>query len=298
MDYQYELITTDEQIPIKILIHTTDERQFIPRHWHESIEISYVLSGQIDEIYVDGVTYTSKQGDIVVINSNAIHSFSVDQGENRKAMTLFLPYDFLKQIAPHIEPIIFDCVSIHERDEAKMRQFQELRKQLDAIIDAYTSMNGDPLAYLNVIGLSYQLVYLLLKNFQKEKPHNSAMKTTKYLQRLTDITNYIKEHYHQPLSIDTLSKTFHLSPEYLSRFFRKHMGMTIFDYINAIRLGKAYRDLVNTDRPILQIALQHGFANEKSFIRVFKNVYHLTPSQYRKHIQQQRADAMMKIGQD
>jgi AraC family transcriptional regulator, melibiose operon regulatory protein len=69
MEYKYEMIKTDEQLPIKITIHTSDKQQFIPRHWHESIEISYVLSGKIDEIYVDGKVIVSQEGDIVLINS-------------------------------------------------------------------------------------------------------------------------------------------------------------------------------------------------------------------------------------
>lgn len=58
--------------------------------------------------------------------------------------------------------------------------------------------------------------------------------------------------------------------------------MTVLNYINIIRLEKSYPDLMNTDYPIIQIALNHGFPNEKSYNRVFKAVYNVTPYQYRK----------------
>jgi AraC-like DNA-binding protein len=102
------------------------------------------------------------------------------------------------------------------------------------------------------------------------------------LERLTLITNYIKENYDQSLSLDSIAQVFGLSPEYLSRFFVKHVGMTLFQYINAIRLERSYRVLMNTDHSIIQIALEHGFPNEKSFARVFKKVFQATPHQYRK----------------
>ncbi|MBP2071075.1 helix-turn-helix domain-containing protein [Thermoanaerobacterium butyriciformans] len=284
MEYKYELIKNDDNLPIKIIYHTSDERQFIPRHWHESIEISYVLSGRIDDIYIDGVNYTSKQGDIVLINSNAIHSFSVDQGKNRKAVTFFISYEFIKANYPDIDQIAFDCVSINENDEQKIKLFNELRKNLDSIIKAFLNIGDDSLAHIKIMGLSYELIYLLLRNFKISKKSCGEIKTQKYLDRLTQITNYIKENYNQDLSIDVISAKFNLSPEYLSRFFKKYMGMTILNYINAVRLEKSYRDLMNTDQSITEIALEHGFPNEKSFNKVFKTFYNITPNQYRKKI--------------
>ncbi|MCV9885350.1 helix-turn-helix domain-containing protein [Metabacillus halosaccharovorans] len=49
-----------------------------------------------------------------------------------------------------------------------------------------------------------------------------------------------------------------------------------------MRLEKSYPDLMNTDLPVIHIALKHGFPSEKSYTRVFKSVYYMTPSQYRK----------------
>jgi AraC-like DNA-binding protein len=282
MEYKYELIKNDGNLPIKIIFHTSDDAQLIPRHWHESIEISYVLSGKIDDIYIDGVHYTSHQGDIVLINSNAIHSFSVVRGKNRKAVTFFVLYDFLKTYYPDIDKIAFDCVSIGTNDEEKIKKFNELRENLDSIIRVFSNLRGDSFAHIKIMGLSYELIYLLLKYFVVSKKSFGEIKTKKYLDRLTEITNYIMGNYNQDLSIDIISTKFNLSPEYLSRFFKKYMGMTIHNYINTVRLEKAYRDLMNTDRSITEIALEHGFPNEKSFNKVFKSFYNVTPNQYRK----------------
>jgi len=282
MEFKYEMIKADEQLPIKIIIHTSDKQQFIPRHWHESIEISYVLSGKIDEIYVDGKVYVSQEGDIVLINSNAIHSFSVNTGKNRKGITIFIPYDFIKSIFPDIDQIQFDCISIDEKVIQRKVHFDELRENLNSIVNSYENKENDPLAFIKVTSLSYELIYLLLKNFKISKKSISSISARKYLERLTLITNYIKENYNQNLSLDSLSAKFNLSSEYLSRFFIKHTGMTVLNYINAVRLEKSYPELMNTDYPIIQIALNHGFPNEKSYTRVFKAAYHVTPYQYRK----------------
>jgi AraC-like DNA-binding protein len=282
MEYKYELVKTDDLLPIKVILHTSEKQLFIPRHWHENVEISYVLAGMIDQIYIDGREYKSRQGDIVLINSNSIHSFSVSMGKDRKAITIFISYEFMKTIDRNYDQIVFNCVSVDEKDPIRLAKFAELRLLLDSIVAAYLTKDNDSLAHINLTGLSYQLAYLLLKNFKVTKKHSTSIQTNKYLDRLTAITNYIKENYNQDLSIDLLSSMFNLSAEYFSRFFIKHLGMTVLNYIHTIRLEKSFPDLMNTDYPIIQIALKHGFPSEKSYTRVFKSVYQMTPNQYRK----------------
>lgn len=282
MEYKYELVNMDGDLPIKIIYHDSDEIDYVSRHWHESVEISYVISGKIDNIYIEGTNYTSEQGDIVLINSNCIHSFTLNIGENRRAFTIFIPCEFLKANYPQIDQITFDCISKFEQDEQRRTKFNELRANLDSIITAFLDYDQDPLAQIKLKGLSCELIYLLLKNFSTNKNKSGIIQTTKHLGRLTLITNFIKEHCNQNISIDQISNQFGLSSDYLSRFFQKYIGMTILNYINAIRLEKSYRDLMNTDCTITHIAYEHGFPNEKSFNRVFKEVYKETPNEYRK----------------
>lgn len=282
MKYSYELIVPHKDLPMKILLHTSDNETFISRHWHDSLEISYVLSGNIDTIYIDGKEYESGEGDIVVINPNAIHSFSVNSGKNRRAITLLLPIEFLKSIFPDIDRTEFDCISIGSQTCEKKRQFDALREKLNAINIAYLDFEKDPFVNIKIISLTYGLVYLLLKYFKVKKKRHNTIETRKYTERLTKITNFIKENYKQNLSLALLSSEFHLTPEYLSRFFMKHTGMTVLNYINAVRLEKSFPELMNTDHSIIQIALNHGFPSEKSYNRVFKSVYDITAHQYRK----------------
>lgn len=280
MEYAYEWIETEALLPIKIIYHTSDEAGYIPNHWHESIEISYVLSGTLEEIYVDGKTYTSHQGDIVVINSNSIHSFTTKRGKGKKALSVFIPPELLKEKGMKIDDVAFDCVSIGEQDEERLLQLQELRMILDQITEAY--LNKEPFSYVKLTALSYELLYHLLTYFQVPKESRPDINSKKHLDRLAQIFDYIKENYHQKLSLSEIANEFGITTEYLSRFFTKHIGVTILHYINAVRLENAHRDLVNTDHSILEIALKNGFPNEKSFNRVFRSIYKVTPSQYRR----------------
>ncbi|MBS5910344.1 MULTISPECIES: AraC family transcriptional regulator [Paenibacillus] len=284
MEYKYELVQTDTSFPLKIIVHSSNEPANISAHWHDSVEISYVLSGMIDHIYVDGANYRSQAGDIVLINSNAIHSFSLSkaEGEERKAVTVLIPYEFIKENDPGNGLISFDCISIWEANEQRLRHFAELRELLNDLVAAYLNRDQDLFAPIHLTALSYKLLYVLFKYFKKTNAFVPVIDSRKYSERLSLIMGYIKANYDQNLSLNAIAEVLGLSSEYLARFFVKHTGVTLFQYINAIRLERAFRDLMSTDQPVIQIALHHGFPNEKSFTRVFRQVFQTTPHQYRK----------------
>lgn len=109
-----------------------------------------------------------------------------------------------------------------------------------------------------------------------------ALPYNKNLDKITFICDYIKRNYNKILFVADIANYYGYSSEYLSRYFKKHTGMTIHNYINNIRLMNAHRDLLNTDNSITFIALENGFPNEKSFTKAFKAVYRKTPDKYRK----------------
>jgi AraC-like DNA-binding protein len=284
MECNYEIITLDKSLPIKMILHTSNERDFVPKHWHDSIEISYVLSGKIDKINVEGMEYSPEKGDIVLINSNAIHSFWLDQSDSRQAVTIFIPHDLIKANYPDIDFIEFDCISNTTSGKQKHKEFNELRKILNSLINAYKSKENDRLAPIKIKSLTYELIYFLLNNFKREKEEVGVIRTKKYLDRLTFITGFIKENYQQKLTVEMIANKFGYTPEYFSNFFKKYMGITVLSYINSIRIEKAHHELIETDKTNIEIALENGFPNEKSFIRVFKSIYKLTPNQYKKEM--------------
>ena len=102
------------------------------------------------------------------------------------------------------------------------------------------------------------------------------------MNKLSTITDYIKQNYNKELSLESLARTFNYSPTYLSRMFRKYAQMSYKTYLDNLRLRHAYNDLVNTDLSIGMIAEKNGFAGSKAFARVFKEQYGVLPSEYRK----------------
>lgn len=126
--------------------------------------------------------------------------------------------------------------------------------------------------------LSILLNMLLLRILRVKKIAPASLKHN----RITDVINYIHEHYNEDISLEKLGNEFFISPYYLCREFKKYTNRTIIQYLNVTKIMKAQRQIMETDKNLTQIALDNGFSNLTHFNRVFKSVTNRTPSSYRR----------------
>lgn len=92
---------------------------------------------------------------------------------------------------------------------------------------------------------------------------------------------FIDSHLGDPeLSPVTLAGAHHISLRYLHRLFQAE-GTTVCGVIRRRRLESSRSDLVDTDRPIYEIAARWGFRRPADFSRLFRVAYGMTPTEYR-----------------
>lgn len=82
-------------------------------------------------------------------------------------------------------------------------------------------------------------------------------------------------------SLKSIGAQLGMSPEHLSRVFRKVMKKTFIDYITEIRISKAQELLHNTDLPITDIAFELGYHSHSYFTNLFHRITGITPRQFR-----------------
>ena len=93
---------------------------------------------------------------------------------------------------------------------------------------------------------------------------------------------YLRVHLNEKISIDSLAQLLYVSPSYLCRLFRKQTNMTVMNYLCAMRINEAKRYLEKTNYGIEEIAFKVGFASPKYFTKKFKELVYMTPSAFRK----------------
>jgi AraC-like DNA-binding protein len=136
---------------------------------------------------------------------------------------------------------------------------------------------------LKIKGLLFILFSEILQKYPTvtNKPPKQSVNSEK-IKRLKQVLEYIEQHFHERLTIKELGAIIQMSEGHFSRFFKSLVKMTPIDYINHLRINKAAKLLIETERSILDISLEVGFDNMSYFIRVFKNQKKCTPSEFRK----------------
>ncbi len=262
----------DKNLPVKIFLHNK-ATCVVPNHWHNSLEINYMIKGQAKS-FINGIEEQLNDDEIQIINIGEVHSYSPQTLNGVHAIVLLIPKDLFKDEYSNIDNIYFEVCN------------EEIENNIKAIVrrigDTYKS-NESEFKNTKIKADLYELIYILLNYCKKEKS-NRVFSENKQIERMSVITSYIKENYKEDISLETLSEIYGVSREHLSRIFKAHVGITFIKYIETVRLYYAHRDLLNTDYSILEIALENGFPNVKSFITAFKNNYGITPNKYRRKI--------------
>ncbi|WP_426452133.1 GH39 family glycosyl hydrolase [Paenibacillus sp. S-38] len=273
MDYTYEIIPTSGRLPLHIFFHNV---RYVPNHWHDSLELLFVLKGSA-MITVQNKPYSLTEEDLILINSNDIHSIQADQ--DNLLLALQIPDTFLKEQGVDTEHTVFSCHSFGY-GPGEQEAFDEIHRLLSSIMWVHTK---EGYGYeVKIRSLLLELIYLLLRRFRGAERTRENRINKRMMERLLKLNEYIQSHYHESLTLNGLAEREGFAVTYLSHFFQKSMGVSFRAYITQIRLEHAVTELLSTEEPIIDLALRHGFPSLKSFHKAFKDAYDTTPAEYRR----------------
>jgi AraC family transcriptional regulator len=105
-----------------------------------------------------------------------------------------------------------------------------------------------------------------------------------YRQRILRVMLHIEEHLDGDLSLEAMARLSCFSPYHFHRIFREVAGEPLGRYVRRLRLERSAGRLKQTDRSVLDIALEAGFEAHESFTRVFREMFGVSPSAYRKSL--------------
>lgn len=103
-----------------------------------------------------------------------------------------------------------------------------------------------------------------------------------YLDQIQRGVDYIEENLEQPIAIAAVALQSGMSQWHFQRMFKGLTGDTVKEYIRSRRLVRALDLLLNTNRKIIDIAVEADFDSQESFTRAFKAAFDDTPAHYRK----------------
>ena len=101
---------------------------------------------------------------------------------------------------------------------------------------------------------------------------------------ICDILEYIDDFKYTKITIEDLEHRFFYNRYYIMKLFKKEIGVTIFDYINKLRIASSLDEMDNSDSLLIKIAINNGFYSLEYFSEIFKKEIGVSPRKYRKLI--------------
>lgn len=259
-------IIQDKEFPVQIFENNIREiRPIFVEHWHEHIEMHYIINGEA-VFYRNHIPTHVKQGNLFIINSNELH-VGITKTETFDALVMIFELNkFSEEIVNY--NMIFQ--TLVESDDKITELLLAIRKE----------ENQKKLGYkLALKGKIYELLTYLMRYYVVESITNKEyIKRNKNLNRLITVFTYIQENYTEPLSNYQLAKVIHLSEYRFCHIFKECIGQSPLNYINEIRLQKAYLLLQQKELTVTEIASVVGFQDFNHFGRLFKKKYGYAPS--------------------
>ncbi len=114
---------------------------------------------------------------------------------------------------------------------------------------------------------------------------NSRFDSSKNQQKIKQAIAYIQENFDQDLNMAVVSNHISMNYSLFSYLFKEYTGSNFVNYLKGIRMEEAKRLLAETDLRIIEISAKIGYDNEKHFMKIFKASCGVSPSEYRKNVQ-------------
>lgn len=249
----------------------------IKLHWHPEVELIYVVSGVLT-VMVSEEKYFVKQGEVLFINPEELHSYS-SQGELVEYHAAVFDVSLFQYREPHFFEQEFTSRMI-DGELRFPRILQKMHPRYEKIVPTVQKLFYDDIASKPMVFADLtQLFCMLLEYRMLEANQDGTLKKSEDVKRCIE---YMEAHYAQKMTLAELAELVHMTPNYFCDYFKRQTGLTPFTQLNYIRIRRAAKLLRQTEETVGQIAEVCGYENVSFFIRKFKEVKGCTPTAYRK----------------
>ncbi len=245
-------------------------------HYHDYYELVVFEEGDIKYV-CEGNVYDLTYGDIVLIPPGKFHMSVINCESTHYKRHVFYLY-----------PSAFDAIGhgalmsfLNRTKDGDILEFASLEskhKFMELLVSLKEILDKEPSPLEDAMNLSYIIHIFYLLN---QKNCQLKTETSSLPENILALQHYIDNNFSVISSVSQVAEHFFYSREHVSRLFKKYFDTTISDYIMKRRISES-QSLLMKDMPIIDIAYKVGFCSLSTFIRAFRSVTSMTPSEYRK----------------
>ena len=273
-------------LPIECLImpSTTQTDWTATSHYHEYIELLYVLEGSY-EAKVNGVIMKLEEHSMLIIQSWEPHATRTLGTEQCLLCIKFLPQVLYssEQSVTELEysvPYVFENLSHQRKFDADLLKNTFIPGAFQEICE---EKNRKQFGYELALRSQVLRIFLWIMRYWHESAGNPELSISNrnIASMICRTREYVKEHYETATLADA-ARLCGVSYGYFSRFFNTHMRMSFSDYVNMQRINASVQLLASTELSITEIALTVGFSTTSYYIQTFKKYKSISPNRFRK----------------
>ena len=233
----------------------------------------YVLSGtgtlMADNAKVETQTYSVKSGQGFMIFPGQINTYIAD--EQLPWEYMWIEFDGLSvKEALSVTDLCKDAPVYHSHSK-------ELREKLAD--EMLYIVNHPQESSFHLIGHLYLFLDYLLQSAKSTKLVSSGRMSDYYIK---EAINYIEQNFQNNISIEDIAAVCGINRSYFGKIFRNSIGRSPQEFLMNYRMVKATELLKLTSLSIADVGSAVGYENQLHFSRAFKNIYGVSPREWRK----------------
>lgn len=240
-------------------------------HYHNHYEIYYLLSGK-RKYFIENKIFELSKGDIILIPKDTLHKTVVhDNSHHQRLLVSFndnmVPLQHQEEIESCFKRYYYHPPETitHQIDHL----FHKIEKEYN---------NNDKFSEFILKGNLIELFAFLIRNNDKFTLTQPIDETNHFIQ---SVAQYLCQNFDHHITLISTAKKYNISPEHLSRQFKKNTGYNFNEYLNLVRIQNAEKLLKNKEMSMAEVAFCCGFNDSNYFSTVFKKVVGMSPKKYR-----------------
>ncbi|MBR4581458.1 MAG: helix-turn-helix transcriptional regulator [Lachnospiraceae bacterium] len=275
-------------------------------HWHTEIEIDLIKEGTA-RYRIGENTYMLREGQAIFINRNIMHSIETGSAGKCVIMSLIFSPSFLfpendsTVSNTYLKPVLEDPNFRFLILNPKERWDRGVISYLEDII--YANLQKEFGYELQTQSLICQLWLLFLSKVTVKEDGVKAEAPRRSMTadeiRIKDAIVFIEQNFQDPITLDDIANSIHVSKSECCRCFNRAVNMTPFEYLMHYRILKSAEIIqrnLKSPVPISELATSVGFNNTSYFNKRFREYFGCTPTQYRKMAKTEHRDSLGTFG--
>ena len=252
-------------------------------HWHEEIEITYVVSGSINH-QLNGRRMKLNAGEAIFINSKQLHLIETDNVDCTLYCLIFHPtilcpsnHIARKYVSPITDNEGLDYFLLKETDESH-------KPILDAIvrIEELQHTSDSELKTMSVLNELWLDLYGVLPHLNMEE-----VVVNENLHKVQKMLSLIHKSYASDINLDDICNAGGVGKTKGTHIFKEYLNMTPIEYLINYRLEVAAHMIHDTRDSVIDIAFMVGFSDSSYFARAFRKRTGMSPLEYRQKCEEE-----------